>query len=78
MKTYPDLTVTIRWETMSAVISLNQKIGTHRINIQLVEQLRFEASFGRFSFTIDEPKERGGTDTELPPLAYFLAGAAHV
>lgn len=52
------------------------KIGTHRIDIELVEQLRFRASFGSFSSTIDEPPERGGTDQGLPPLAYFIAGAA--
>jgi len=53
-----------------------EKIGTHRIDIELVEQLRFEASFGGFRFTIDEPPERGGTNAGLPPLAYFVAGAA--
>ena len=52
-----------------------EEIGTHRIDVQLIEQLRFEASFGNFRFTIDEPPERGGTDTGLPPLSYFLAGA---
>lgn len=52
------------------------KIGTQRIDIQLVEQLQFRASFGRHSFTIDEPPERGGTDAGLPPLAHFVAGAA--
>jgi uncharacterized OsmC-like protein len=38
--------------------------------------LRFKGSFRHFSFTIDERRERGGTDAGLPPLAYFLAGAA--
>jgi len=52
------------------------KIGTQRIDVELVTQLRFKASFGRFSFAIDEPAERGGTDKGLPPLAYFVAGAA--
>lgn len=52
------------------------RIGTQRVDVHAVEQMRFEASFGGFSFTIDEPRERGGTDAGLPPLAYFLAGAA--
>ena len=29
-----------------------------------------------FEFVVDEPLERGGTDTAPNPLAYFLAGAA--
>ncbi len=29
-----------------------------------------------FEFVVDEPTERGGTDTAPNPLAYFLAGAA--
>lgn len=29
-----------------------------------------------FQFLVDEPSERGGTDTAPNPLAYFLAGAA--
>ena len=51
------------------------KMGTHRIDVELMEQLRFHASFGGFDFTIDEPPQRGGTNQGLPPLSYFLAGA---
>lgn len=51
------------------------ELGTQRIDVELVEQLRFKASSGRFSFTIDEPPQRGGTDAGLPPLAYFVGGA---
>jgi uncharacterized OsmC-like protein len=29
-----------------------------------------------FEFVVDEPMERGGTDTAPNPLAFFLAGAA--
>src|SRR4051812_42001812 len=29
-----------------------------------------------FEFVVDEPTERGGTDTAPNPLAFFLAGAA--
>ena len=51
-------------------------IGAHRIDVELIEQLRFRAPFGGVAFTIDEPSERGGTGAGLPPLAFFLAGAA--
>jgi len=51
-------------------------IGTHRIDVELIDQLHFRASSGRFTFRIDEPPERGGTGVGLPPLAFFLAGAA--
>jgi hypothetical protein len=44
------------------------KIGTQRVEIELAEELRFRPSFGRFSFTIDEPSERGGTDARLSHL----------
>lgn len=76
MRTYPDLDTVVRSEDNDRRSLSEPKIGTHRIDIELVEQLRFQASFGRFSFTIDEPPERGGTDRGLPPLAYFVAGAA--
>lgn len=52
------------------------QIGTHRIDIELIDRLHFLASHDHFSFAIDEPAERGGTETGLPPLAFFLAGAA--
>ena len=76
LRTYPDSDAFVRREDSARRSLRDSKIGTQRIDIELVEQLRFQASFGRFSFTIDEPPERGGTDQGLPPLAYFLAGAA--
>jgi uncharacterized OsmC-like protein len=76
LKTYPGLAAVVRKEDSNRRSSIEAEIGTQRIDIELVEQLRFKASFGRFSFTIDEPPERGGTDSGLPPLAYFIAGAA--
>ena len=76
MKTYSDLAPTVKREDAERRSLSEPEIGTQRIDIELVEQLRFRASFRRFSFTIDEPPERGGTDTGLPPLAYFVAGAA--
>jgi uncharacterized OsmC-like protein len=76
LKVYPDLALVVKKEDGERRALGEPKIGTQRINVELVEQLRFLASFGRFSFTIDEPPERGGTDAGLPPLAYFVAGAA--
>jgi len=76
LKTYPDLVAVIRREDAERRALLEPKIGTHRIDIELVEQLHLRASFGRFSFTTDEPPERGGTGQGLPPLAHFVAGAA--
>lgn len=76
LETYPDLAAVVKREDSERRKLTEQEIGTQRIDIRLVEQLRFRASSGRFTFTIDEPRERGGTDEGLPPLAYFLAGAA--
>jgi uncharacterized OsmC-like protein len=75
MKTYPDLVVTVKKEDRQRRDLTEAKIGTHRIDVELVEQLQFHASFGGFDFTIDEPPERGGNNQGLPPLCYFLAGA---
>lgn len=75
LKIYPDLALVVKKEDSDRRALGEPKIGTQRINVELVEQLRFLASFGRFSFTIDEPPERGGTDAGLPPLAHFVAGA---
>ena len=71
-----DLAEIVKKENSERRSFTEPKPATHRINIKLVHRLHFEASFGRFSFEIDEPTERGGTDKGLPPLAYFLAGAA--
>lgn len=76
LKTYSDLATIVKREDAERRSLSEPEIGTHRIDIELVEQLRFRASFGRFSFVIDEPPDRGGTDAGLPPLAYFVAGAA--
>jgi putative redox protein len=76
LRTYPDLVAVVKKKDGERRSLRAEEIGTHRIDVQLIEQLRFEASFGNFSFTIDEPPERGGTDAGLPPLSYFIAGAA--
>jgi uncharacterized OsmC-like protein len=76
LRTYPDLVTVVRKEDDERRSLRAEKIGTHRIDIELIEQLRFEASSGNFRFTIDEPRERGGTSAGLSPLSYFVAGAA--
>jgi uncharacterized OsmC-like protein len=50
--------------------------GAERVDIKRVAHLKFEARKRDFSFIIDEPPERGGTDEGPNPLAYFIAGAA--
>jgi putative redox protein len=76
LRTYPDLVAVVKREDGERRSLRAEEIGTHRIDIKLIEQLRLEASFGKFRFTIDEPPERGGTNAGLPPLSYFVAGAA--
>lgn len=76
LRTHPELVAVVKKEDGERRSLGAEKIGTHRIDIELIEQLRSEASFGNFRFTIDEPRERGGTGAGLPPLSYFLAGAA--
>jgi putative redox protein len=76
LRTYPDLVAVVKREDSERRSLRAEEIGTHRIDIKLIEQLRLEASFGKFRFTIDEPPERGGTNAGLPPLSYFVAGAA--
>lgn len=71
----PELVAVVKREDAERRSLSEPKIGTHRIDVELVEHLRFHASFGGFDFTIDEPSERGGTNQGLPPLSYFLAGA---
>jgi putative redox protein len=50
--------------------------GAERVDLRRVEHLKVEARKRRFTFLIDEPAERGGTDKGPNPLAYFIAGAA--
>jgi putative redox protein len=50
--------------------------GAERVDVKRVSHLEFEARKRDFTFTIDEPPERGGTDEGPNPLAYFVAGAA--
>lgn len=50
--------------------------GSERVDLRRVDHLKVEAKKRGFSFIVDEPAERGGTDQGPNPLAYFLAGAA--
>jgi len=75
LKAHQDLVEVIRKDNGERRALKDAKLGTHRIDVRLNEQLKFTASFGGFSFTIDEPTERGGTGVGPPPLAHFLAGA---
>jgi uncharacterized OsmC-like protein len=50
--------------------------GSERIDLRRIDHLTLEARKRDFTFTVDEPPERGGLDKGPNPLAYFLAGAA--
>lgn len=50
--------------------------GAERVDLRRVRHLKLEVRKREFTFTVDEPAERGGTDEGPNPLAYFIAGAA--
>ena len=50
--------------------------GAERVDLKHLDSLTMEARKRHFTFLVDEPAERGGTDRGPNPLAYFLAGAA--
>lgn len=50
--------------------------GSERVDLRRVDHLKIEARKRHFTFYVDEPVERGGTDQGPNPLAYFIAGAA--
>jgi putative redox protein len=50
--------------------------GAERVDLRRIDHLRLEARKRDFTFVVDEPAERGGTDEGPNPLAYFIAGAA--
>jgi uncharacterized OsmC-like protein len=50
--------------------------GAERVDLRRVNHLKVEARKRHFTFFVDEPSERGGTDQGPNPLAYFIAGAA--
>ena len=50
--------------------------GAERVDLKLIDHLKVEVRKRGFTFLVDEPEERGGTDLGPNPLAYFIAGAA--
>lgn len=50
--------------------------GAERVDLRRVDHLKFEVRKRDFTFLVDEPNDRGGTDQAPNPLAYFIAGAA--
>lgn len=48
--------------------------GLIRVDLDVVDGVASVAHHGGHSMPIDEPIERGGTDTGPSPLAHFLAG----
>ena len=50
--------------------------GAERVDLKKLDHLKMKASKRKFSFLVDEPPERGGTDEGPNPLAYFIAGVA--
>jgi uncharacterized OsmC-like protein len=50
--------------------------GAERVDLRRIDHLKVEVKKRHFTFCVDEPVERGGTDQGPNPLAYFIAGAA--
>ena len=50
--------------------------GAERVDLRRVDHLKLEVRKRQFTFYVDEPADRGGTDQGPNPLAYFIAGAA--
>jgi len=75
MKTIPELRETVRAREQRR-LTLGRDIGTKRVEVKHVEQLRHEVATHGFNLVVDEPEERGGTHSGPDPLAYFVTGAA--
>jgi uncharacterized OsmC-like protein len=56
--------------------STGENLGTERVDISHLGDLKFRVKKADFDFTVDEPSDRGGTNVGPNPLGYFLAGAA--
>jgi putative redox protein len=61
-------------EQVLASVAPETLMGTYRVDVRLLEDVRSEATMRQFSWNSDEPAERGGTDTAPNPLAYFISG----
>ncbi len=53
-----------------------ENLGTERVDIKHLGDLKFRVKKMDFEFMVDEPPDRGGTNAGPNPLGYFLAGAA--
>jgi len=75
MKIIPELKeIVVNYEQKQK--TMGNDIGTGRVDVVNIEHLRHEATSEGFTFTIDEPSERGGTNKGLHPLGHFIIGAA--
>ena len=50
--------------------------GAERIDIRYLSDFKFEVKKKDLTFLVDEPSDRGGSDSGPNPLAAFLAGCA--
>ena len=78
MESDDQLTSTIRDHVRKRHEAVDEEFlfGAERVDLKHLDHLTMEARKRHFTFLVDEPGERGGTDRAPNPLAYFLAGAA--
>jgi len=78
MATDDRLTATIKEHVKKRHEADDEKFlfGAEGVNLRRVDHLKVEVQKRDFTFYVDEPVERGGTDQGPNPLAYFIAGAA--
>lgn len=75
MKPIPELRKILVERYNPTTLPAEMQIGTWRVDIKNVEHVRHEARVRDWTFTVDEPPERGGTNMGLNPLGYFVLGA---
>jgi len=76
MKPIPELKKVLEERYDLSSLPAAKQIGTFRVDIKNVEHVRHEATVRDWTFIVDEPPERGGTNKGLNPLGYFVLGAA--
>ena len=78
MATDDELTATIKEHVRKRHEADDEEFlfGAERVDLKHLDHLTMEVRKRHFSFYVDEPGDRGGTDRGPNPLAYFLAGAA--
>lgn len=75
MKPIPELKKALIQRYDVSTLPAAMQIGTNRVDIRNVEHVRMEAKVRDWTFIVDEPPERGGTNKGLNPLGYFVLGA---